>query len=128
MQAPAAKPPARPGRRRAAARLLAGAAAAWGWRLPVWAAAAELRVLLGSASEGAGPVVAALKQRFPGSQVSDDVHVLSARGGAAVYLAVGPAALQAALKADVAGPLVSAFVSSETYARLTAATPVRRAR
>lgn len=126
MQAAPARPPARADRRRAAARLLAGAAAACGWSGPAWAAGAELRIVLGSAAEGAGPIVAALKQRFPGALSSEDVSMLAARGGTGVYLAVGPAALQAALKADLAGPLVSAFVSSEAYARLTAAAPARR--
>ena len=120
-------PPPKP-QRRAAVRLLAGTAVACGW---CWSAAAagagaELRILVGSAAEGAGPIVAALKQRFPGAQVSEDVQMLAARGGPAAYLAVGPAALQAALKADVTGPLVSAFVSSEAYLRLTAAVPARR--
>jgi putative ABC transport system substrate-binding protein len=117
-----------PLQRRAAVRLLAGGLMACGLGGRAWAAGAgpELRILVGSAAEGVGPVVGALKQRFPGAQTSDDVQLLAARGGAAVYLAVGPAALQSALRADVAGPLVSAFVSSEAYVRLTAATPARR--
>jgi putative tryptophan/tyrosine transport system substrate-binding protein len=111
--------------RRVAMRWLGGAAWASAGG-PAWGGSAELRILVGSATDGTGPVVAALKQRFPGAQTSDDVQVLASRGGAAVYLAVGPAALQAALKADVAGPLVSAFVSSEAYARLVAAMPAKR--
>jgi putative tryptophan/tyrosine transport system substrate-binding protein len=123
--APPPTAPSRPGRR-AALRLLAGTAAAWGCCGPAAAAGAELRILVGSAAEGGGAIVAALKQRFPGAQVSEDVQLLTARGGPAVYLAVGPAALQAALRADVTGPLVSAFVSSEAYLRLTSAMPARR--
>ncbi|MGM9491984.1 hypothetical protein [Ideonella sp. YS5] len=115
----------RPGRR-SAVRLLGAAALGWGWFGWAAAAGAELRILVGMAAEGGGPIVAALKQRFPGAQVSEDVHTLAVRPGPAIYLAVGPAALQAALKADVAGPLISAFVSSEAYLRLTAATPARR--
>lgn len=86
---------------------------------------AELRVVVSALGEATSQIVAALTKRLPGAQVSEDIKALVARGGPAVYLAVGPAALEAALNADVAGPLVSAFVSSAAYLRLTAAAPRR---
>lgn len=85
------------------------------------AGGAELRVIVGALGEASGQIVAALTRRFPNAQVSEDIQALAARGGPAVYLAVGPAALEAALNADVNGPLVSAFASSAAYLRLTAA-------
>ncbi|HEV8690183.1 MAG TPA: hypothetical protein VGQ91_07805, partial [Ideonella sp.] len=88
-------------------------------------AGAELRVVVTALGEATSQIVAALTRRFPGAQVSDDPKALTARGGPAVYLAVGPAALEAALNAEVGGPLVSAFVSSAAYLRLTAAAPRR---
>lgn len=89
------------------------------------AAGAELRVVASAMGDATGQIVAALTKRFPGAQVSEDLKALVARGGPAVYLAIGPAALEAALSADVSGPLVSAFVSSAAYLRLIAAAPKR---
>jgi putative tryptophan/tyrosine transport system substrate-binding protein len=98
---------------------------------PATAAGAELRIVAAASADPAsagGQILAALKRRFPEAQVGEDAPALAARGGSAVYVAVGPAALQAALSADVPGPLVSAFVSSEAYLRLTGAGHPRRAR
>lgn len=109
--------------RRAALRTLAAWAAlagAVGSRAS-GAGVAELRVIVSALGEASGQIVAALTRRFANAQVSEDIQALVARGGPAVYLAVGPAALEAALNADVNGPLVSAFVSSAAYSRLTAA-------
>jgi putative ABC transport system substrate-binding protein len=103
---------------------LSAFASSAGWRTAV-AAGAELRVVTSALGDATSQIVAAVSKRFPGAQVSDDLKALVARGGPAVYLAVGPAALEAALNADVAGPLVSAFVSSAAYLRLIAAAPRR---
>lgn len=105
----------------AALSALAGSAS---WRSAA-AAGAELRVVTSALGDATNQIVAALSKRLPGAQVSDDLKALVARGGPAVYLAVGPAALEAALNADVTGPLVSAFVSSAAYLRLVAAAPRR---
>ena len=123
-------PPPRSPDRRAVLRALAAMATVAG--SPVLRAAgagpAELRVITSALGEATSQIVAALTRRFPGAQVSEDIKMLTARGGPAVYLAVGPAALEAALNADVTGPLVSAFVSSPAYQRLTAAAAPRRTR
>lgn len=116
--------PLRSPERRAVLQALAGLAAFAGAG-GASAAAAELRVVATGMGEATGQIVAALTRRFPGAQVSEDLKALVARGGPAVYLAIGPAALEAALAADVAGPLVSAFVSSAAYLRLIAAAPKR---
>ena len=121
--------PTRPPDRRAVLRALAAMALAGAPALRAAAAGgAELRVVTSALGEATNQIVAALTRRFPGAQVSEDIKALIARGGPAVYLAVGPAALEAALNADVAGPLVSAFVSSPAYLRLIAAAAPRRTR
>lgn len=121
--APSPHPP--PPERRAVLRALAAGALIAG-SPPLRAAAGELRIVTSGLGEATQQIVAALKRRFPQAQASDDLKALQARGGPAVYLAAGPAALEAALAADIAGPLVSAFVSSAAYQRLTAAAPRRQ--
>jgi ABC-type uncharacterized transport system substrate-binding protein len=109
--------------RRDVLRALAGLAlapAAW----PA-GAAAELRIATGVTNEATSEIVAALTRRFPTAQAAEDVRTLVARSGPGLYLAVGPAALQAALAADVPGTLVSSFVSSEAFRRLRSAVPAR---
>jgi ABC-type uncharacterized transport system substrate-binding protein len=86
----------------------------------------ELRIVTSSSNDATAQIVAALVKRFPNAQATDDVRSVAARGGQAIYLAIGPAALQAALGADLSGPIVSAFVSSEAYQRLVAAAPAQR--
>jgi len=113
--------------RRAILRTLIALAPLIGFSRPQ-AAGAELRIVVSSPSETTSQIAAALTRRFPTAQTSEDVQALVARSGPAVYLAVGPVALQAALNADVVGPLISTFVSSEAYLRLTAAALPRRTR
>ena len=89
------------------------------------AAGTELRIVTGASTESTAAIVAALTHRFPSAQAGEDVHALVARSGLGLYLAVGPAALQASLVADVPGTLVSSFVSSEAFRRLRGAAPTR---
>lgn len=89
------------------------------------AAGTELRIVTGISTEATAEIVASLRRRFPSAQAAEDVRSLVARGGSGLYLAVGPAALQAALNADVPGTLVSSFVSSEAFRRLRGAAPAR---
>jgi ABC-type uncharacterized transport system substrate-binding protein len=120
---PAPRSPAR----RAALRLLAGLVPlACAPRLH--AAGMELRILTSASNDATTQIVAALTRRFPSAQATEDVHLFAARGGQAIYLAIGPAALQAALGAELSGPVVSAFVSSEAYQRIVAAAPAQRGR
>jgi ABC-type uncharacterized transport system substrate-binding protein len=89
------------------------------------AAGTELRIVASPASDAGAGIAAALTRRFPGAAMSEDARELAARGGQAIYLAVGPAALQAAIEADVPGTLVSAFVSSVAFQRLRGAATAR---
>jgi ABC-type uncharacterized transport system substrate-binding protein len=124
---PAARHALRSPSRRAVVRALAGLAPLVAFaRLS--AAGMELRILTSASNDATTQIVTALTHRFPNAQAADDVRVLAARGGPAIYLAIGPAALQAALSADLSGPLVSAFVSSEAYLRLTASAAPQRGR
>ena len=113
--------------RRAVLRALAGLAALAACER-VRAGSMELRILTSASNDASTQIVSALTRRFPGAQASSDVRGLSARAGPGIYLAIGPAALQTALASELAGPLVSAFVSSETYLRLTSGTPPQHGR
>jgi len=93
-----------------------------------WPGAMELRIVTSASNDATAQIVAALSRRFPNAQASEDVRAFASRGGQAIYLAIGPAALQAALGTELSGPVVSAFVSSEAYQRLTAAAPAQRGR
>jgi len=124
---PGPLPPPNPLSRRALVRALAWAACA-GASGACAAGGAELRVVASALGDASSQIIAALTRRFPGAQVSEDVKLLAARGGPGVYLAVGPAALEAALGAELGGPLVSAFVSAAAYQRLVGAATPRRAR
>ena len=120
------RPPLRSPARRAALRALAGCVPLVAFaRLN--AAGMELRILTSASNDATAQIVSALTRRFPTAQASDDVHAF-ARGGPAITLAIGPAALQAALNADLPGTIVSAFVSSEAYQRLAATLTPQRGR
>ncbi|WKB50698.1 hypothetical protein [Eleftheria terrae] len=86
----------------------------------------ELRVLALGEGAAVREVLDTFRQHYPGLPHSSDARVLSQRAGPGVYLAVGPAALQAALEADLQ-PVVSLFASGQTYQQvLAAADPERR--
>ena len=87
----------------------------------VVAASFELRVITGDTSDATRQILDALQRQFASSQVGD-VRAFLQRRGPAVYLALGPAALQAALDVDLSEPLLSLFVSNEAYTRALAAT------
>ena len=82
------------------------------------AATFELRAVTGDNGDTTQRIVEALNQRFPGLQSNADVRALTARNGAAVYLALGPAALKATIDTELNAPLLSLFTSGEGYARL----------
>lgn len=87
----------------------------------------ELRVVTADDSTATRQIVASLRRQYPVLQENTDPKVLAARKGAAVYLAIGPAALRAALAADLEGPVVSVFTSSQTYADVTSGARPKRA-
>jgi len=88
----------------------------------------ELRVLISSEVTATLQVVEALRARFPALLSSTDVRALAHRRGQAIYVAIGPAALQTALDAELQGPVVSLFTSRQTFHKSlgTAAPPRNR--
>jgi putative tryptophan/tyrosine transport system substrate-binding protein len=87
----------------------------------------ELRVLSGPDSPVTREIVQTLSRRYPRAQIGSDIDGLAARRGPAVYLAVGPAALEAALAAEVDSPVVSVFTSSPVFVDMLRSAPRRRA-
>lgn len=88
-----------------------------------FAAEYELRVVTAGDDGATQRILEALARRLPEFHSGKDVRGLARRRGPAVYLALGPAALQAALEADLEGPLLSLFASSEAWARVLAGSP-----
>jgi putative tryptophan/tyrosine transport system substrate-binding protein len=104
-------------RRRLTLRLLA----TWPMlRSSAFASTNELRFLMSDNSEASGLIATAVQRQYPESPVSTDLATLRSRNGAAVYLAIGPGALQRLLADPPPAPLVSLFTSAETYRRLVA--------
>ena len=90
----------------------------------VFAAGFELRVITSDTSDATRQILDALQRQLASLQVGD-VRAFLQRRGPAVYLALGPAALQAALDADLGEPLLSLFVSNDAYTRVLAAVAKR---
>lgn len=74
---------------------------------------------MGDNAAATADIVAALQRRYPSLQASTDLRALTGRRGLGVYVALGPSALAAALGSDAARPLISTFVSGQTFTRLT---------
>ncbi len=80
----------------------------------------ELRVLLGVESDASKQMLHALRTRYPSLVVDTEPAALEARGGAAIYVAIGPAALRKAWLADVKQPVISVLASSQLWRALQA--------
>lgn len=109
--------PTRPITRRA---LLLGLAAALAAARSRADGRAEVRAVVADDSQGTRELVDALRRHLPGLTVVS-VQSKPLRRSNALTLAIGPSALQAALRDDGDGPLLSLFTSQLTYARLLAA-------
>lgn len=86
----------------------------------------ELRAITGDDSAATRQVVEALSRKYPGLQVGSEPKVLLSRKRPGISLAIGPAALQAALAAELNGPVVSLFTSSQVFAAAMAGAPRSR--
>lgn len=93
-----------------AAAMPAGLRAAGAARLP------PLRMLVDE-SDSARQIGEALQHRYPLARVDTDTQAWVRPDEPAVYLAVGPAGLHAALEAKPPGPLISLFVASPSFTR-----------
>lgn len=83
----------------------------------------ELRIVLPEDGAATRRVLEALRERHPNAVAAQDVMVLAARPGPALYIAPGPASLAAALAGGVRGALVSLFTSRTEYERILANAP-----
>ena len=92
---------------------------------PLHPSAFDLRVITSDSGEATRQILQALRHRHPRLQSNANPRAWVTRKGPAVYLAIGPAALESALGADVGEPLLCLFTSNEAYTRLIAATPGR---
>lgn len=91
------------------------------------AARLELRAIATGESDAERHIVDSLRARFQALSVSSDVQTLSRRAGPAVYLAIGPAALQATLDAELAAPVIALFVASQTFQSMLRSRPKQQA-
>jgi hypothetical protein len=103
---------------RALAALAGAPLLAWTVARSAGREAPELRVITGPDSASSRQILQALKTLYPGLQADADPAVLEARRGNALYLAIGQVALRRALGAELKGPLISAFTSSQHYRQL----------
>lgn len=88
---------------------------------PSHAASKELRVLTASDPNAQRPILQALRNRFPSLDTDTDPAAFDTRHAiAGPLVALGPNALKRALEAELHGPLISIFSSSQTYRRLLA--------
>jgi len=116
--------PSIPTRRQALCSILAASAGCFG--APVSSAGFEVRVITNGDGEATKQILQSFSKHLPGYHAFTDIREVASRRGSAVHIAVGPAALQSALDANLSGPLLSVFTSSETYARLTAGSQSHR--
>ena len=79
----------------------------------------EIRIVTGDSGPVTEQILQSLRRRFPALQVVADPVQLPSRKGRMLYVAIGPSALKAALGADIEGPIVSLFCSSQAYMELT---------
>lgn len=103
-------------RRRALLRALALLALP-GKTLGAAATPPDLRILTRDNSEATQQALAVLRRHFPQARSSSNIDALAARPSG-VFVAIGPAALQVALAANLPRPLVCLFTSNEAYTRL----------
>jgi putative tryptophan/tyrosine transport system substrate-binding protein len=87
----------------------------------------ELRVITGEPSAATQQTLEALASRYPSLMSGASPRAL-ARPGAAVYIALGPAALRAALEASIEGPLLALYVSNEAFREILSSVRADRRR
>lgn len=109
--------------RRGTMCLLLVAAVGWPSSAPA-AARSEVRVITSDDTPATRQVVETLKGRFPSLVVGSDPRNFVQRKGSGIYLAVGPAALQAALASDLQAPVISLFTSSQVFHQILAGAAV----
>ena len=84
---------------------------------------AEIRVVTGPASPNTRQILESLRAHYGNLPQGSDIGALSRRPGPAIYLALGPAALDATLSAGIQAPVVSLFSSSQSFRQILASAP-----
>lgn len=84
---------------------------------------AELRVVTGPESPNTRQILESLRARYGNLPQGSDVGALARRPGPAIYLALGPAALDATLGTGFQAPIVSLFSSSQSFRQILASAP-----
>jgi hypothetical protein len=87
------------------------------------AAPGELRVVTGPDSLSTRQILESLRSRYGNLPQGSDAGALSRKPGPAIYLALGPAALEATLGTGVQAPVVSLFSSSLSFRQILASAP-----
>lgn len=85
--------------------------------------APEVRVVTGADDSSVKQIILALERRFEFIQQDRYAKGLAERSGTGIYIALGPAAFQDALKTMVSGPLLSLFTSQRTFEEIVEASP-----
>lgn len=88
-------------------------------------AKAEIRAIASDDTLATRHVIEALRNRVAGIVAGIDLKALAQRKGAAIYVTVGPAALQAALASGLQSPVVSLFTSSQTFNQILGGIPAQ---
>lgn len=121
MDPPSEKPPTIASRRDAVQALLA-LACSLSYR-GAHASAPELRAIVADDGAASAQIVAALRRVFPRLPASRDMASLRGRPGAAIYVAIGPAALELGLSTGLDAPIVALFTSRQRYALMASGRP-----
>lgn len=85
--------------------------------------APEIRVVTGANVGPVKQIIMALERRFETIQQDMYAKDLVTRTGVGIYIALGPAAFQDALRTMVSGPLLSLFVSQRTFEEIVDINP-----
>jgi putative ABC transport system substrate-binding protein len=75
----------------------------------------DLRIVVSDGGDATKQIVAAIRRRYPTSQVLAGSTVAKTKGGSRIDVAVGPAALRTLLENGTNGVIISVFTSAQVY-------------
>jgi hypothetical protein len=103
-----------------------------GWATPASAASGfdehSLRIVVSDKGNASEQVAAAIKRRYPSSQLLVGWNATNVKGRSTIDVAVGPAALRALLESGTDGFIISVFTSSQVYRDILDKAPKVRAK
>jgi putative ABC transport system substrate-binding protein len=86
----------------------------------------NLRIAVADGGGATRQIVAAIRKRYPTSQVLAESTVTNTRAGRTIDIAIGPAALRALLENGTDGFIISIFTSSQAYRGILEKAPKAR--